>query len=96
MKLEGLADWITPWHGVEASEEEAGAVPECYEPKEWRLFWVAANASSGKRKFNHKTALSMACEDCQLFYQLKEMKAGRCHPVRFSETPLFRPVEDAE
>lgn len=93
-RVEGITHWITPWHGVEATAEEAGEVPDCYTDREWRLFYVAAKASNEKGRYNHSTALKMACEDCQVFYQKEQIKLGNCHPPSFDITPLFRDDDD--
>lgn len=90
----GLVEWVTAWHGLEATKEEAGDPPACHTDKEWRMYWPAFGASVGKKKLTYDKVFMGACEDCMPEYQNEQLALGRCNPLRLSITPLFREPDD--
>jgi hypothetical protein len=93
----GLVEWVTAWHGLEATKEEAGDPPLCHTDEEWRKNWIAYKISKSAKKVKYDKVFETACEDCTLEYQEEQINLKRCYPPKWSVTPMFRPaeVEDA-
>jgi hypothetical protein len=83
------------WHYKKPSPEELENQYECFTEEEWAFHYQASKESTtlSVRKKNDVAVMNgeakrLACEDCQLPYQLEQMKLGRCHPIQDANTPL--------
>ena len=85
------------WHFKRPSDEELLNKYECYTDEEWELHYQAAreetNLPSKKKndpRLMNDEAKRLACDGCQLFYQLWARRDGLCHPVKGAITPIDR------
>jgi hypothetical protein len=83
------------WHYKKPSEEELSDKYDCFTESEWAAHYQAAKeetALQSKKKndpaFMVDEAKRLACDSCQLFYQLWARQRGLCKPIDGAITPV--------
>lgn len=61
----------------------------CFSDKEWKEWWDAYNAMFWNR-VRHPNVYAIACEDCDLDFQVVSILRGTCLPPDPSVTPIAR------
>ena len=89
------------WHYKKPSPEELNNQYECFTEDEWAFHYQASKESTtlSSRKKNDISIMNieakrLACEDCELPYQLEQIKLKQCNPVQGAVTPLQRHKDD--
>ena len=85
------------WHFKRPTGEELEDKYECFTDEEWAIHYQASKEETSlqSRKKNDPATMSveakkLACDGCQLFYQLWARRKGLCHPIEGAITPLDR------
>jgi TorA maturation chaperone TorD len=89
------------WHYKRPTDEELSDQYECFTEEEWAAHYQAAkeetSLTSRKKKnvtLMNDEAKKLACDGCELFFQLWSRNRGLCHPVAGAVTPMDRLGEE--
>ena len=66
------------------------AVPDCFTDEEWAAYYEAERQAVWNAKSVTKRIKEDMCTDCELPYQLRQMKQGKCNPYYGAITPIHR------
>lgn len=85
------------WHYKKPTKEELQDKYDCFTYDEWLFQYQASKESTtlSSRKKNDPAIMNaeakrLACEDCDLSYQLSQRREGNCKPIQWDLTPLGR------
>lgn len=79
------------WEFPQAGELPAGLpTPECFTDEEWWAYHEAEKQATWNSKSVKKAIIKDMCEDCELPYQLSQLRIGKCNPHYGAITPVHR------
>jgi len=64
--------------------------PDCFTDNEWASYYEAEKEATWKPKAVPKRVKEDMCADCDLPYQLSQMRLGKCNPYYGAITPIHR------